>query len=366
MKKVLKTVGWVLVGLFVIYTFYFLWKQSQPAPVVYELVAPEQRDVVKQTIATGTLEARTQVELKPQITGVVTELRVKPGQTVKAGDLVAVIRVIPDMNQLTQAQSSVESARISLEEVEREAERTQRLFDKGVVSKEENEQAQSNLASARDRVVAAKAQVEVITRGSSARAGSVNTTEVRSSMSGTVLNVPVKVGSSVSGSSSFSEGTTIATVADMKDIIFHGNIDETEVAKLSVGMGVTLIPGSMQDVKIPATLDYISPEGTLVNGAKMFELKATATIPEGVEIRSGYSVNANIVLSEARQALSINETCVEFDGGKPYVYRLTSPEADEKNQKWERIPVELGISDGVYVVVKSGVKKDDILRGIQR
>ena len=302
MKKVLKTGGWVLVGLFVIYTFYFLWKQSQPAPVVYELVAPEQRDVVKQTIATGTLEARTQVELKPQITGVVTELRVKPGQTVKAGDLVAVIRVIPDMNQLTQAQSSVESARISLEEVEREAERTQRLFDKGVVSKEENEQAQSNLASARDRVAAAKAQVEVITRGSSARAGSVNTTEVRSSMSGTVLNVPVKVGSSVSGSSSFSEGTTIATVADMKDIIFHGNIDETEVAKLSVGMGVTLIPGSMQDVKIPATLDYISPEGTLVNGAKMFELKATATIPEGVEIRSGYSVNARITLSEARQA----------------------------------------------------------------
>ena len=366
MKKVLKTGGWVLVGLFVIYTFYFLWKQSQPAPVVYELVAPEQRDVVKQTIATGTLEARTQVELKPQITGVVTELRVKPGQTVKAGDLVAVIRVIPDMNQLTQAQSSVESARIALEEVEREAERTQRLFDKGVVSKEENEQAQSNLASARDRVAAAKAQVEVITRGSSARAGSVNTTEVRSSMSGTVLNVPVKVGSSVSGSSSFSEGTTIATVADMKDIIFHGNIDETEVAKLSVGMDVTLIPGSMQDVKIPATLDYISPEGTLVNGAKMFELKATATIPGGVEIRSGYSVNARITLNEARPALTVNETCVEFEDGKAYVYRLTSPEANLENQKWERIPVELGISDGVYVVVKSGVSTSDRLRGIQR
>ena len=250
--------------------------------------------------------------------------------------------------------------------MEREAERTQRLFDKGVVSKEENEQAQSNLASARDRVAAAKAQVEVITRGSSARAGSVNTTEVRSSMSGTVLNVPVKVGSSVSGSSSFSEGTTIATVADMKDIIFHGNIDETEVAKLSVGMGVTLIPGSMQDVKIPATLDYISPEGTLVNGAKMFELKATATIPEGVEIRSGYSVNARITLSEARQALTVNETCVEFEDGKAYVYRLTSPEADLENQKWERIPVELGISDGVYVVVKSGVSTSDRLRGIQR
>ena len=366
MKKVLKTTGWVLVGIFVIYTFYFLWKQSQPAPVVYELVTPEQRDVVQKTVATGTLEARTQVELKPQITGVITDLRVHAGQTIKAGELVAVIRVIPDMNQLTQAQNSVESARISLEEVEREAERTQRLYDKGVVSKEENEQAQNNLASARDRVAAAKAQVEVITRGSSSRAGSVNTTEVRSSMNGIVLNVPVKVGTSVSGSSSFSEGTTIATVANMNDIIFSGNIDETEVAKLHVGMDVTLIPGAMQDVKIPATLDYIAPEGTMQNGARMFELKATAHIPENVAIRSGYSVNANITLSEARQALSISETCVEFEDGKAYVYRLTSAEKDVENQKWERIPVELGISDGVYVVVKSGINKTDRLRGIQR
>ena len=185
-------------------------------------------------------------------------------------------------------------------------------------------------------------------------------------MRGVVLNVPVKEGTSVSGSSAFSQGTTIATVADMKDIIFHGNIDETEVAKLHTGMKVTLIPGSMQNVKIPATLDYISPEGTLVNGAKMFELKATATIPEGVEIRSGYSVNANITLSEARQALSISETCVEFENGKAYVYRLTSAEKDVENQKWERVPVELGISDGVYVVVKSGVSETDRLRGIQR
>jgi HlyD family secretion protein len=365
MKKVLKIGGWVLVGLFVIYTFYFLWKQSQPAPVVYELVKPAQRDIQQKTIATGALEARTQVELKPQITGVITSLRVHAGQTINAGDLVATIRVIPDMNQLTQAQSSVESARIALDEVIREADRTQRLFDKGVVSREENEQQQNRLATAKDNLKAAEAQVEVIKRGSSSRAGNINTTEVRSTMRGVVLNVPVKEGTSVSGSSAFSQGTTIATVADMKDIIFHGNIDETEVAKLHTGMKVTLIPGSMQDVNIPATLDYISPEGTLVNGAKMFELKATAIIPEGVEIRSGYSVNANIVLSEAPQALSINETCVEFDGGKPYVYRLTSPEADEQNQEWERIPVELGISDGVYVVVKSGVNKDDILRGIQ-
>lgn len=366
MKRILKTGGWVLVGLFVIYTFYFLWKQSQQAPVVYELVTPEQRDIQQRTIATGALEARTQVELKPQITGVVSSLHVQPGQQIKAGDLVAVIRVIPDMSQLTMAQSDVEAARISLDEIQREADRTQRLFEKGVVSKEENEQFQNKLAAAKDKLSAARAQVEVITKGSSVRAGSVNTTEVRSTMNGIVLNVPVKVGTSVSGSSAFSQGTTIATVADMKDVIFRGNIDETEVAKLHTGMEVTLTPGSMQEVKIPAVLDYIAPEGTLQNGAKVFELKATATIPQGVEIRSGYSVNASIILSEDKQALSIDETCVEFEDNKPFVYRLTSSETDVENQQWERIPVELGISDGIYVVVKSGVSKDDRLRGIQK
>ena len=201
MKKVLKTCGWVLVGLFVIYTFYFLWKQSQPAPVVYELVVPGHRDIYQNTLATGTLEARTQVELKPQITGVITKLHVQPGQQVKTGDLIAVIRVIPDMGQLTQAQSSVEAARIALEEVQREADRTQRLYDKGVVSKEEYEQSQNQLDVAKDKLSAARAQVEVITKGSSVRAGSVNTTEVRSTMNGIVLNVPVKEGTSVSGSS---------------------------------------------------------------------------------------------------------------------------------------------------------------------
>lgn len=366
MKKVLKTCGWVLVGLFVIYTFYFLWKQSQPTPVVYELVTPAQRDIYKKTIATGTLEARTQVELKPQITGVITKLNVQPGQQVKAGDLIAVIRVIPDMSLLTKAQSDVAAARIALNEEQLEADRTQRLFEKGVVSKEESEQSQNKLATSKDKLAAALAQVEVITKGSSVRAGSVNTTEVRSTMNGVVLNVAVKVGTSVSGSSSFSDGTTIATVADMKDIIFHGNIDETEVAKLKTGMAVDLTPGSMQDVHIPAVLDYIAPEGTLQNGARVFELKATASIPHGVEIRSGYSVNASITLNEAKQALSIDETCVEFEDDKAYVYRLTSPKDDVENQQWERIPVELGISDGIHVVVKSGVSKDDLIRGIQK
>lgn len=366
MKKVLKIAGWSLVGLFVVYTFYFLWKQSQPAPVVYELIEPQQRDISKITTATGSVEARNQVELKPLATGVISQLMVQPGKVVHVGDVIATIKIIPDMAQLNQAKGQVESARITLSEEQREYDRIKNLYDKGVVSREEFEMKESKLASAKESLKAAQTQVEVITKGQSSRSGDVNITSLRSTISGVVLNVPVKVGASVSGTSAFTEGTTIAKIADMGDIIFRGYIDETEVAKLRLGMEMELTLGSMQDIKIPATLDYIAPEGELQNGAKMFELKASAHIPSDVDIRSGYSANARIVIAKEENVLSCEETAIEFADGKTYVYVLTSALADVENQKWERRPVELGISNGIYVAVKSGIKKEDRLRGIQR
>ena len=360
MKNVLKTCGWVLVGLFVIYTFYFLWKQSQPAPVVYELVVPEQRDIYKNTVATGTLEARTQVELKPQITGVITKLHVQPGQQIKAGDLVAVIRVIPDMGMLTQAQSSVEAARISLDEIQRETERTQRLYDKGVVSKEEYEQAQNRLDAAKDKLSAARAQVEVIQKGSSARAGNINTTEVRSTMNGIVLNVPVKEGTSVSGSSAYSDGTTIATVADMKNIIFHGNIDETEVGQLVNSMPMKITIGALQDLMFDAALEYISPKAVESNGANQFEIKAAVRLSEGGKIRSGYSANAEIVLSKADGVLTIPESAIEFSGDSTFVYII---KGEGKEKTYERTAVTTGLSDGVNIEIKKGLTAKDKVRG---
>lgn len=366
MKKVLKIAGWSLVGLFIIYTFYFLWKQSQPAPLVYELVTPEQRDIVKRVTATGSVEARNQVEVKPLATGVISQLRVLPGDYVKVGDIIATIKIIPDMAQLNQAMSQVESARISLNEEQREYDRIKGLYDKGVVSREEFEMKEAKLASAKENVMAAQTQVEVITQGQSSRSGSVNITSLRSTISGLVLNVPVKVGSSVSGTSAFTEGSTVAKIADMGDIVFRGFIDETEVAKLQQGMELELTLGSMQDVKIPATLDYIAPEGEMQNGAKMFELKASAHIPSNVNIRSGYSANANIVIAKAENVLSCDETAIEFADNKTYVYVLTSNPKDVENQKFDRREVSIGISDGLYVELKSGVKAGDILRGIKK
>ena len=365
MKKPIRVIGLCLLALFVVYTLYYLWKQSQPESTVYELVSPERQTLVKRTTVAGSMEARRQVAVKPQVTGIISRLLVEPGDRVKAGDVIATIKIIPDMAQLNEAKSRVEAARITLKEVQREYERTHSLFEDGVVSREEYEKQGSLLASARESVLAAESQVQVISRGQSARSGGVSVTELRSTITGVVLSVPVVEGASVSGTSAFTEGTTVAKIADMSDIIFRGFIDETEVAQLRLGMRIELHLGSMQEVTIPATLNYISPEGVMQNGARMFELKATANIPDDVTIRSGYSANASIVLGTARNVLSCNETAISFENGKPYVYVLTSPPDDTAHQQFQRRAVTIGLSDGLSIELKGGVKNGELLRGNQ-
>ena len=366
MKKTIKVIGLCLLALFVGYTLYFLWQQSQPVPIVYELVSPEQRTLVKRTTVAGSMEARRQVAVKPQATGVISRLLVEPGDKVKAGDLIATVKIIPDMSQLNEAKSRVESARINLAEVQREYDRVRLLYEDGVMSREEFEVKSNQLVSARESVTAAESQVQVITRGQSSRSGGVSITDLRSTITGVVLTVPVKEGASVSGTSAFTEGTTVAKIADMNDIIFRGFIDETEVAMLKVGMDMELYLGSMQEVMIPAQLDYIAPEGEMQNGAKMFEVKATANIPDSLIIRSGYSANASIVLGMAKNVLSCDETAISFEDGKPYVYVLTSDPNDTEHQQFERRAVTIGLSDGLVIELKSGVKTGELLRGNQK
>lgn len=363
MKKLLRIIVSLLATFVVVYSFYYMWKQSQPTAQVYDVVSPSRRNISQVVVATGILEARNEVELKPKVTGIIEKLNVQAGDTVHVGQDIATIRIIPDMTLINESQSKVEAARIDLEQAEREAPRSQALYEIGAISKSENEQTQTALSQAREALAAARSQVEVLTKGVSQRSGSANTTIVRSTMYGTVLNVPVKLGSTVSGASLFSEGTTIAKVADLSDIIFKGDIDEIQVAKLRKGMPVTLVPGAMQEVSIPAVLEYISPEGKLVNGTRKFEIKAAAHIPADFNIRSGYSVNASIELNRSTDAMVVDEVCISFEDEQPCVYRLTSDTSDTQNQKWERIPVTLGISDGLYIEVKSGITADMKLRG---
>lgn len=365
MKKYIKIAAWCLAGLFVLYTFYFLYQKSQPKIVVYELLQPEVRDIVKSSVASGRVEPRDEVNVKPQIQGIVTELYVEAGDKVKINDPIAKVSVIPDMSQLSNAQSNVRTSQLTLEETEREFARIETLYQKGVASKEEYEQAQNNLHKVREQAQSAQDALDIVTDGISKRAGKINTTIVRSTITGTILDVPVKIGTSVINANSFNEGTTVATVADMSNIIFRGNIDETEVGRLHPGMHINLSIGAIQGVKLPATLEYISPKGQNSNGAILFEIKAAAHIPDSITIRAGYSANAEIELDRRVQVLAVQEAAIHFEGDSTFVYTLTSA-ADAQPQSFERRSVNVGMSDGLYIEVQEGITNDMKLRGNEK
>lgn len=365
MKKYIKIALWCVAGLFVLYTFYFLYRQSQPKQKVYEVLVPEVRDIVKTSVASGKVEPRDEVNIKPQIQGIITELYVEAGDKVKQDDPIARVSVIPDMAQLNNAQSNVRTAQLTLEETEREYARLETLHNKGLVSHEEFEKSKNALDKAVEARQAAQDQLDIVTQGISKRSGKINTTIVRSTIAGTVLEVPVKIGTSVINANSFNEGTTVATVADMSDIIFRGNIDETEVGRLRQGMHIDLSIGAIQGVTLPATLEYIAPKGTESNGAILFEIKAAATIPDSILVRAGYSANARIEFDRRTQVLSVQETAIEFEGDSTFVYRLTSGEGDLP-QTFDRLPVGVGLSDGLYIEVTEGITSEMKLRGNEK
>lgn len=366
MKKIIKRILWAVVAVFVLYTFYYLWKQSQPKEKYYEVLAPVERTLEKKTVANGKVEPRDEVNLKPKIQGIVTELYREPGDYVHTGDPIAKIQVIPDMAQLSNAQSNLRTSELSLEQTETEFARTEALYLKKVISREEYEQAKTSLNKAREQAQSAQDALDIITSGISKRSGKINTTIVTSTVNGRILDIPVKIGTTVVNASNYGDGTTIATVADMSDIIFRGKIDETEVGRLHTGMDITLTIGAIQGVQLPAVLEYISPKGTDSNGAVLFEIKAAASnIPEDIVVRAGYSANAEIVLARVDSVLSVEETAIEFQGDSTFVYKLTSAE-DAIPQTFDKIPVTVGMSDGIYIQLTEGVTKDVKLRGNEK
>ncbi len=362
MKKVLKTVLWALAAAFVILTFYFLWRQSQPVTAVYELLTPAERTICQSSIATGQIQPRRVVYAKPRITGILTQINVKVGQEVKYGDVIARVSVIPDMNSYNEAQSAVEAANLQLEQAQREHERNEALFQEDVIPRETLELSAHRLSLAKENAAKAQSSLNIILYGSSQRSGAVNTTIVKATMSGKVIDIPVKQGAAVVSISPYSEGTTIATIADVSDMVFDGKIDETEVDRLHVGLPARITVGSSLDRHITGTLEEISSMGVKENGTVMFGLKASVDSDDGnTELRAGYSANAEFITDQAEQVISVEESAISFEDGGTYVYRLVS--SDKQNQKFERIPVKTGLSDGIYVEIKEGVTKDMVLRG---
>lgn len=279
------------------------------------------------------------------------------------GEVIAKVKVIPDMSQLSSAEARVRLADINLKQAEVNHGREKQLYDKQLVSAEEYDNVRQALDQAREEKNAAIDALEVVRDGVSRSNASASSTLIRSTISGLILDIPVKVGNSVILSNTFNDGTTIATVADMSDLIFKGNIDETEVGQLVTGMDMKITIGALQNLKFDASLEYISPKATDNNGANQFEIKAAVTVPAGNNIRSGYSANAEIVLASAKNVLTVPESAIEFSGNDTYVY-IVKGSGEEKT--YERRKVTTGLSDGVNIEIKSGLTKKDKVRGPQK
>ena len=352
-----------LMAIVFIGTFVFLWIKAQPQPKVYDEFTPTVADLRKTTVLTGKIEPRNEVNIKPQISGIITELMKEAGQTVQAGEVIAKVKVIPDMGQLSSAQSRLRLAEINLKQARTDYEREKVLFDKGLVSADEYDKIHQAYNQAREERSAAQDNLEVVRDGVSSNNANASSTLVRSTVTGVILDIPVKVGNSVILSNTFNDGTTIATVANMNDLIFRGNVDETEVGQVNVGMPMTITVGALQDLKFDARLEYISPKAVEANGANQFEIKAAVQVPEKTGVRSGYSANAQIVLAEALHVLTVPESAIHFEGNNTYVYLV---QGKGKNKTYQRRDVKVGLSDGVNIQIKSGLTTNDRVRGLER
>lgn len=361
MKRFFKILIWVIVAVVFVGTFVFLYKNSQSKVVTYQVVTPEIGTIERTTVLTGKIEPRDQIDIKPQISGIISEILVEAGQNVKAGDVIARIKVIPDASQLSSAQNRVEQAKIALSDAGDKYERAKTLYDRKLISREEYETAQATFDRAKSDLTGAEDALDIVRNGVSRYNASESNTMVRATIDGLVLDVPVKVGSSVIQSNTFNDGTTVATIADMTKLIFKGNVDETEVGQLAVGMPMTISVGAIPDIEPHAVIEYISPKGNESSGANTFELKAALEVPEGVSLRAGYSANASVTLNSAVDVLTVPESVVEFAGDSTFVYCMT----DSVPQKFDRTAIETGLGDGINIEIKSGIDKDTRLRGAQ-
>ena len=363
MKKFLKITLLVLLAAGIKGTFVFLWMKSKPKVVVYETVTAEVADLQKTTVATGKVEPRDEILIKPQISGIIDEVYKEAGQSIRKGEVIAKVKVIPELGQVNSAESRVRLAEINEKQAQTDFDRIEKLFKDKLISREDFEKSEVALKQSHVEVQTAKDALEIIKEGITKNSASLSSTLIRSTIDGLILDVPVKAGNSVIMSNTFNDGTTIATVANMNDLIFKGKIDETEVGRIHEGMPVKLTIGALQNLTFDATLEYISPKGVEENGANQFEIKAAVSVPDSVQIRSGYSANAEIVLQRAQQALAVPESVIEFSGDSTFVYIMTDSIPE---QKFQRKSVIAGMSDGIKIEIKSGVTAKDKIRGAEK
>ncbi|HOP43918.1 MAG TPA: efflux RND transporter periplasmic adaptor subunit [Flavobacteriales bacterium] len=361
MKRILRTSILILLGILFVWTLWYLYQKSAEKPVAFVTEKPEQRDIVKKTVANGSVVPRQEILIKPQVSGIIKEIYVEAGDTVAKDQVLAKIQIIPDMVGLTNAENRVRRARIGVEDAQRTFDRNKPLLDKGVISDAEFQTYQIALENAQEELRGAEDNLDIVREGVARSSSGATLTLVRSTINGMVLDVPVKEGNSVIEANNFNEGTTIASVADMNDLIFEGKLDESEVGKVRLGMPIVLTIGAIDDATWEAELEYIAPKGVEEEGAIQFEIRAAVKLDEGQRLRAGYSANADIVLDQRDSVLSIPESVITFNkaGDSAFV-------DVRQGEGWEKTYVRTGLSDGIHIEVLDGIGADTELKGAKK
>ncbi len=359
MKKALKIFIWVLVLAVFVGTIGYLYNKSREKPEVFETATAAKKDIIKKTVATGSVVPRYEIEIVPQVSGIIDELYVEAGEHVKKGQLLAKVKIIPNMVSLNEAEARVEKAKIQLDKAQVDYNRQLKLYEQEVIPESQFLDYEVSLKSAKEELKTAESNLRLIQEGVRKEADEASNTLIRSTIEGMVLDVPVEIGNSVIESNNFNAGTTIATVANMNNMIFEGKVDETEVGKIREGMPIELTIGAIEGQTFDARLEHISPKGMEENGAIQFEIRAALELKDSLFVRAGYSANADIVLQRAENVLAIKEGLLQFDEGQAYV------EVKKPDGTFERKEVQTGLSDGINIEVVSGLNGDEEIKVIK-
>ena len=343
------------------YTFYFLYNKSKPVLVEYNTEKPIITNIIKKTVANGTIVPRKEVLIKSNVSGVIEKIFVLAGSKINKGDAIAQVKIIPDMLSVNEAESRIERAKLANENAKVDFERVSKLLKQEAISKTDFIASELNLKNSKQELEAAENSLQIIKEGISKKAGATTNTIIRSTISGTILDIPIKEGNSVIQSNNFNEGTTIASIADMGKLIFEGKVDESEVGKIKTGMNLILSVGAIEGATFEAVLEYISPKGTVENGTIQFQIKAAIEQNNKYFLRANYSANADIVLERKDSVLAIPESVLLFDGDdKPFV------EVKQKNNTYKKVYLKTGLSDGVNIEILDGVKSGDEMKGNEK
>ncbi len=345
----------ILLGVFS-WTIYFLYSKSEEKPVVFETTTTIITDIIKKTVATGSVVPRKEIEIKPQVSGIIDEIYVEAGTMVQKNDKIALIKIIPNMVSLNNAENRLRQAKISLDNAKVDLDRNQKLLDQKVIAGASFQPFEIAFKTAQEEYTAANDNLELIKKGETSKNRANTNRVIRSTIAGMVLDVPVEEGFSVIEANTMNAGTTVASVADMTDLVFEGKVDESEVGKIKEGMSLILRIGAIEDATFDGILEYISPKGIEEDGAIQFEIKAAVKLKEDQFIRAGYSANADIVLDRRDEVLAVSESLLQFDGDSAYV------EVETGEQEFEKKYVKTGLSDGINIELLDGVDENDKLK----